>query len=73
MTEQTTYTVPPGLADVPLNVRLARDAEILREQREAIDRRHETICASERAYRNGLIALFMSNAAKIKAALSRLG
>lgn len=62
--------VPPGLADLPLHVRQARDAEILREQQEAITRRHEVICASERAQAAGTLARLLSVAPAVVAKLS---
>lgn len=60
MTDPTDHTVPPGLADLPLNVRQARDVETFQEQQAAITRRYEVICASERAHAAVLLARFLS-------------
>lgn len=42
--------VPPGLADLPLEVRAAREAENRREIEEGLARRHLAVTAYDRAY-----------------------
>lgn len=70
MTEPTEHTVPPGLADLPLAVRQARDAAILREQQEGIARRHDAVCARERAEAAALTERFLSIAPAVAAKLN---
>ena len=42
--------VPPGLADLPLEVRIAREAEQRREIEEGLYNCHATVAAQERAH-----------------------
>ena len=44
------HAVPPGLADLPLEVRRAREVEDSRAIRHGIARRHVAVAADERAY-----------------------
>jgi hypothetical protein len=50
MTDPTDAAVPPGLADLPLEVRRAQEMEAERVIREGIARRHLAVTADERAY-----------------------
>lgn len=45
-----TDAIPPGLADLPLEVRRAREIEREREIEDGIARRHVVVTADERAY-----------------------
>lgn len=42
--------IPPGLADLPLDARRAREAEAIREVQEGLTRRHLAVAAYERGY-----------------------
>ena len=50
MTDAADDAVPPGLADLPLEVRQAREMEAQREIQEGFTRRHLAVAADERAY-----------------------
>lgn len=49
MTDSADNAVPAGLANLPLDVRNAREAEARREIYEGMARRHAVITAEERA------------------------
>jgi hypothetical protein len=69
VTDPTDHSVPPGLADLPLDVRRARDVETFREQQEGIARRHDVIAESDRRYVAGLRAHALRIAPTIRAVL----
>ena len=50
MTEPTGDTPPPGLADLPLDVRRAREIETQRELHDGLTRRHLDNAAFAQAY-----------------------
>jgi hypothetical protein len=50
VTNSTDHAVPPGLADLPLEARRAREVETQREIQDGLTRRHLADAAFARAY-----------------------